>query len=479
MSEVVYEAPWLELEPMFYNVRTGAVDRDVSAVIDLPEVEIDPEGLSYYLDVGYSILGRTPVRGVRFVDAGMRLVRDEDGRLSVEPGPDARMSLEPGVSTVADVLELMRDAVADVVDDGDTPIVVPTSGGKDSTILNVMLRELGVTDRVRAFSFGTSDEQTSSTEVVRARRVAREVGVPWEHVELGEQHRFMDTWYDWFGPVVEAHGMYQIEFYRKVRGRLGPDVMGKRPLVLSGALGDWMAGTDPLSGTLTRPWERPEDVVPFFTHLPERATSEASRLPFTREAAHEFFEANRAIGEDPWRRSLERARRRTMLLRYLLQVPRKLGFAAAAPLIDRRLATTTLRLPLELRYEWRWERAFLAELGLGPDGEADGDPMNTLDVQALHRVPLRPLDVDVLRECIRPDYVRWVNRNVGRLGRIWEAYWRLEWKRGFRRASEWLRNRGVESRQLPAYYAYLILWPLERLLRARDEARAAVGRGEW
>jgi|GEM_PF-3147193 len=479
MSEVVYEAPWLELEPMFYNVRTGAVDRDVSAVIDLPEVELDPEGLSYYLDLGYSAFGRTPVRDVRYVEAATRLLRGPGGGFSVEPTAAAGRVPGDGTSSVDEVLDAMRGAVAAAVAGTSGPVVIPTSGGKDSRMLNALVRELGLGDRVWIFTYGLSDDQSRCDEVVRAREVARRVGARWERIQLGEQHHYMRAWYDWFGPAVEAHGMYQIEFYRGIAARLGEGAMREPPLVLSGAFGDWFAGQCPESLTLPAAWTGPDDVVRYFRQGPEHATSAASALPVVRDAAEEALEESAAVQRDPRLRFLTKARTRTMLLRYLVDVPRRLGFAAAAPLADERAGLAALSLPLEDRLDYRWELRTLAEAGLDVDGDAyAGDRMNTLDVQALHRVPLRPLDVDVLRECIRPDYVRWVNRDVGRLGRLWEMYWRSATTKGLRRVNAWLRARGLEAQQLPAYYAYLVLWPLQQLLQARDAARTAAATGD-
>ena len=106
-------------------------------------------------------------------------------------------------------------------------------------------------------------------------------------------------------------------------------------------------------------------------------------------------------------------------------------------------------------------------MGLG------GDRRNTLNFRAMRSVPLEPLDVGLLGRIVRPDYVRRVNRTVGWRGIPWEWYWRLSWQRGFRRAYWALHGRGVHDRRLPAYNAYLTLWPLQQLLRRIDAARAA------
>ena len=90
----------------------------------------------------------------------------------------------------------------------------------------------------------------------------------------------------------------------------------------------------------------------------------------------------------------------------------------------------------------------------------------------MRRVPLKPLDVALLREVVRPDYVRWINRTVGPFGLYSEATWRLGPRPGFRRAVGALERRtGVGQRRLHAYNAYLTLKPIESLLKRRDRAR--------
>lgn len=481
---LIYESPWLEMRPLFFNARSGAVSRDVSAVVDWPNVEFDPEGLADYLDVGYSVFGHTPIKDVRFVESCWSLWRTADGRLESEPLPECIPTPVAGGSTPAECLDLVSGIVARSVGDDDRLIVVPTSGGKDSRLLNAVLREAGLGHRVRDFTFGTSDDQAQSQEVVRAREVARRCGVSWERIPLGGFLEYLDEWYGLFGPAVEAHGMYHIEFYRLVRERLGlppwPDlrpleeVPADAPIVLSGAVGDWFAGAKEGSPTLAAKWEGPADVIPFLRQGPEHATAAASRLRTRRDRAFSYFETHGYLATDKRQRFLEKARVRTMLLRYLLDVPRAMGFDARAPLAEEALATAMLSLPTDARAGHRWQHDFFAAVGLDVEHPSDGDTRNTLDYQALRRVPLRPLDGALLAECIVPEYVRWVNRNVSRLGSLGELYWRLGHVKGLRRASARLEARGCRSQRLPAYYAYLVLWPLQRVLERRHAARDGV-----
>ena len=62
-----YETDWLNTKPVFYNEKTKKVSYNINDVIDYANLEFDPEGLGNYLDFGYSVLGHTPVKGVKFL----------------------------------------------------------------------------------------------------------------------------------------------------------------------------------------------------------------------------------------------------------------------------------------------------------------------------------------------------------------------------------------------------------------------------
>ena len=71
--------------------------------------------------------------------------------------------------------------------DGST-IVVPLSGGYDSRLIVLMLKNLGY-QKVIAFSYG----RPGNLESVVSRQVAENLGIQWEFVEYRN-----DLWYEWY-----------------------------------------------------------------------------------------------------------------------------------------------------------------------------------------------------------------------------------------------------------------------------------------
>ncbi len=109
---LVFESDWLASRPFFYNERTGRSGANINEVIDLVNVEIDPEGFNDYLDFGFSVFGRTPVRDVRMLRHSSRLWSGPSG-LRVEHLPDPTLEGLEGQSSVEDVLGLASARIND------------------------------------------------------------------------------------------------------------------------------------------------------------------------------------------------------------------------------------------------------------------------------------------------------------------------------------------------------------------------------
>ena len=136
MKRVLFETDWLASQPVFYNEKTGQASHNINDVIDYASLELHAEGFNNYLDFGYSVLEQTPVKHVKFLRHSSRLWRDEQGRLSVEylhdpveQWLDYRLSEE-------DVIDLIRERVREWEHSVEGEIVIPTSGGYDSRLLN-------------------------------------------------------------------------------------------------------------------------------------------------------------------------------------------------------------------------------------------------------------------------------------------------------------------------------------------------------
>ena len=86
--------------------------------------------------------------------------------------------------------------------------------------------------------------------------------------------------------------------------------------------------------------------------------------------------------------------------------------------------------------------------------------------QAYDRVPLKPLDRSILSEAVRPEFVDWINRNVPRTiqNDLQELLFSL---RGSGRLCRIFTGKIPTTVRFRAFMAYLVLYPIERLLKSR------------
>lgn len=431
----VFETDWLASEPVFYNELTRKVSHNIHDVIDYSSLEFDPEGLNNYLDFGFSVFEQTPIKHVKFLRHSSRLIVKPDGTMQIIYLDDPVEKWLGKVSLEDDVLERLSVLIGQLETSTREEIVVSASGGYDCRLLLSHIRDRS---RVRAFSYGVSPNQEISRDVVYARRLADILGFQWEQIVLDGFHHYFDVWEKLYGPSTHthAHGMHYIEFVLKVRSRVKENT-----LFLNGVFGDCWAGR------IQFPTISDCKAITLLGHTHGmNADSKESLLKTDYSLREKYWEKTSEFLADDVFRSVEVARTRAMLLSYFGCVPKYYGFKPYLPFVDFELAMKMLTLPPKRRRDRLWQKEFFKMRGL--DLENMGLVADTkfgLDIQAIKTNPPRLLDVRLLREIINPSYIEWINQNLVNIHR-----------------------RIISSKALKAYYAYLVLLPLENLIRRRE-----------
>ena len=323
--ETLWRTDWLGTNSVFYNMRTRRVSHLINDVIDPDHLEFDPEGFNVYLSFGYCALGLTPFKDVFFLPPCSEL-RMTGGDCAVVRLPDPADILTKGLppTNEEEVLGMIQDRVWAWEQSVAGEIVIPTSGGFDSRLLNLCVHDRS---RIRSFTYGASLHQTESREVVVARKLSEILGTRWEHVELLHIHRHLDAWFKLFGCATHAHGMYQIAFYERVREQLP---RSSAPM-LSGIIGDAWAGAvrcPPVTCATEVPrlgYTHGLNADVRFTELRSGST-----------ACEKYFEGNRRLLASEEGRIVLAMRSKMMLLRYLFEVPASLGVAPGHRFLMRR-----------------------------------------------------------------------------------------------------------------------------------------------
>lgn len=450
---LLYETDWLASRPVFFNLEKGLASHSILDVISKHgDPSFHAEGLYNYLDFGYSVLGQTPLSGVRFLGNSSKLWRREDGTLEVEELSDPWEAYENYRLSEGDVIELIRERVQNWEANlpGDQEIVLPLSGGFDSRLLLWCLRD---PSRVRAYTYGLSTDQARSTEVVHASELAERFKLRWAQIPLGNFHHYLDAWDAEFGISTHAHGMYHFEFYTKIRESL----KSKKTPFLSGIIGDVWAGSIPL-----RQLHSAEQLSELgYTHG-LKARPDRSLFPVHHELRDDFWLRNSERINDHRFQIIASMRFKLILLSYLIRVPQLFNFEPWSPYLDIDVAMAMLNLPSRRRANRQWQRDFFQKVDLDLENQGLASiSQNNLDFQALSRIPLRPLNCALLANIIDPSYVEWINKHT-RITRIGELRRRLGSIRKIGGALQ--RITLGPPLTLEAYSAYMCLRPIENIM---------------
>ena len=453
----IYETDWLASQPVFYHEKTGKVSHNVNDVIDFANLEFHPEGFNNYLDFGYSVLEQTPVKYVKFLRHSSRLTVHENGSLEVEYLDDPVEKWFGKTSNEDDILHLLHTNIRDWENSVEGEIIIPTSGGYDSRILNFFIENKS---RVRSFTYGLSETQSESFEVVHARKLSEIFGTRWEQIPLGNFHQYFDDWDSMFGISTHAHGMYHIEFYQKML----PKITGGNNPFLSGIFGDVWAGN-----------VCKQDISSFmelkkigYTHGLNCDLTQ-SKLSCEFDIRENYWTKNNEYLQDDYFQIINLIRLKMILISYLITVPQHFGFQVWSPFLDPQIALSMLTLPESRRRNRLWQKEFFNKHRLDLESmNLKVSHQNNLNHQAMRQMPVSPLNTNLLQEVVKPSYIKWINFHVAQQGKLWDWFWNL---RTVPKLGGLMWRLGVREQRLSAYCAYLTLKPIENLLKKRNKAQ--------
>ncbi len=450
----VAKGNWVGYETVFYHEKTGKFSQDINEVIDYANLEIDPEGLAAYLDFGYSVFGHTPVKYVRFLLPNQSLLL-KDGKLEVKEESDSTIQLIGKKSQEDDVFAKLHQSLNSWASSFEEDILIPTSGGFDSRLMNVLIDDKS---RIHAYTYGTSFNQGLSRESVYAGLLSERLGTQWSRIPLGIFNVYMEQWYDQFGPAVGASGTYHMEFYQKIKEKEN----FKKLHLLSGIIGDAWAGAVHVPMIHSAQEYRTLG----YTHGMSANSKLAMDLDYL-SIVEPVFDKQKEHLKDPDFRIITAMRTKMMLLQYLISVPSKMGFPGYSPFVEEEIALAMLNLPKERKENRNWQRDFFRKNNLLFEEEKHKYTyQNSLNYYSLLHENLAPLDVDLLKECLKPAYLEWINskiQHIGKKERVFQTLMHTPKVKGV------LKLLGAKNELLEAYFAYITIKPIEILLKKREK----------
>lgn len=421
------------------------------------------EALANFLSFGYSSFGQTPIQGVKFIPPHSKISWNDNTKKFEEvllfEKEQHLINLIHSNSSLEEAIELTKNKIKDwEIRNKTDKKILPLSGGFDSRFLLSMIQNKG---SIKAFTYGLSDNQSESYEVIHAKLISEKANISWNHIELGGFHKYFHNWNSLYGPTTHAHGMYHFEFYNKIR-ELEPTTSA----FLTGLIGDAWAGSVNIPEIKT-----PSDLILLgYTHGMNADSSQMVNPPKTNSYAEEYFEKKRDALKNPRMRVIEAMRFKIILLNYLIKVPKEFGFTPYAPFIDQEIALSMLCLPDDLRKNRKWQVEYFKKIGWDLEKiTTKASFKNTLNTQAMLRYPVAPLNKKILREIIKEDYVDWINKN---LLNSFQSRMRFKISKSLNKArfrgKRFIQPYMPKDEHLKAYFAYLTLYPLEQVIKKRE-----------
>ena len=177
-ENIIIENDWLGSIPVFYNPKEKIVS--TLSNLCLKDKTISHEGLANFCEFGYSVFEQTMFEDVKFMRYFSKLIITSNGiKIEYKNDPIHDPSFLDGVTTPDDVIAQMKDYLGKIEKSMDGDIIIPTSGGYDSRMLNYLVDDKS---RIRSFTYGISKDQSLSTEVVHAKKLSEIYKTKWEQI---------------------------------------------------------------------------------------------------------------------------------------------------------------------------------------------------------------------------------------------------------------------------------------------------------
>lgn len=402
-DQITIENDWLGSIPVFYNKKELIVSTIPN--LCLKNNIIDKEGLLNYFSFGYSVFEHTPFEDVKFLRYFSKLIIDKKINIERKEDPILKDGLFDTISTPSEAIDSIKKYITSVEKNTAGNILLPTSGGLDSRLLNWGITEKS---RIRSYTYGISKNQSKSSEVVYAEKLSKLLDTKWDQIELSHFNDYIDDWFNLFGFSTHLHGMYQIEFYKNILSRFNFD---KNTTLLSGIFGDVWAGS---VGELNI--SSSSDIYKLgFTHELNLNKNYLINNE-TNEIIRKYFDENKTSLQSHQFQVVSTIRIKLILISYLLKIPEYCGIASWTPFLNFEVATTMLRLPADLKTNRFWQKIFFSNVGLDLENmHLSKSKSNSLNFEMSKKFKFEPIEEKCFTGIIKLNKISILNSKLNHL----------------------------------------------------------------
>ena len=408
-EKVTIENDWLGAIPVFYNLN----DKIISTIPDLclNDNSFDEEGLNVFLEFGYSAFEKTPFKDVQFMRYYSSLiVANNVIKIKYKNDPVLKSGLFNSKTKPEEVMSSIKEYVNNIEDEVSGNIIIPTSGGYDSRLLNWAI---GDKSRIRSFTYGISGNQKNSREVVLAKEISKRLKTKWEQIELSNFNNYIEDWHRIFGFSTHLHGMYHMEFYDKI---INENELDNNSTLLSGIIGDAWAGS-----LKTVKISNSKEINKLtYSHGLSLDTSFYKSKP-ENKLQNKFFEKNKISINDPLIQVVTMMRLKMILLSYLTTVPESFGLKTWTPFLNFDIAVQMLSLSEEMRINRKWQEEFFKAKGLDVETmNLSYSRVNLLNHIGASNYKFSPIKEEVFKGLLKYSKIKKLNKEINKKNNLIE-----------------------------------------------------------
>ena len=393
----IFQTDWLASETVFYNTENFKISNNVNDVINWDNVQIDYQALYNYLTYGYCVFGRTIVKNVLFLEANTQIKLSKEGLKLKIVEDDWEMFgnyIKP-----EKVLDEISKKLNDDLKGYKGNIVIPTSGGYDSRLLNYLCKKK---KQIFSCSYGNSKNQKNSSEVQIAKNLSKKLNTKHEFIELKNYHKYDTQCYKMYGCLTHLNANYHIEFFNNLLIKF-PYL--KNSICISGIYGDLWSGKH-----LFEKISHPDNLYKLgITH---NVSIEDKYIKLKRQIDYrdEYFENNKKLLENVKYYPVLAARQKMVLINFLLKVPQSLGFDVKSPFLSKKIVNLMLNLDTKQRENRKWQVDFFKKNELiFTKKELKCDVLNVLELDTIKKYQPENLNISILGHFIDKKFLAYIN----------------------------------------------------------------------
>ncbi len=351
-EKIIIKNDWLGSIPLFFNRKNLTISTDFNFCVD--ERKIDELGLGFYLKYGYSVFGRTPIQNVEFLEYCSEISIIENKIFINRLDDPVLGELNRENSNVKETINLIYQRLEEFTENKEK-IIIPLSGGYDSRLLTLLMQKSIGSNKILNISYGYSSKQFTSFEVEIAREVSSRLKTNFKWLELGNENLQISDWLSLKGSSTHLHGMYQIDFYKKIKNEVNDKTIN-----LSGIYGDLWAGK--ILSDYPVSTKKYEEL--FLSHGLTYSKNIGLNNIDGLHILTERYEKEKQLLTSNFYRAVSIARNKMILLSYLIDVPQNLGIETYSPFLDLDVVSSMLRTPLDQWVNRKWQDRIFDENNL-------------------------------------------------------------------------------------------------------------------